>query len=311
MTRRGPASTDDPPPGHRQDPRPSADTVAAVIVTYHPDPGMADRVRPLVGQVAAIVIVDNGSSDVELIPVDAIERAELADSIRNGKNLGIATALNQGLAWAQKRGYAWVLTLDQDTTPGPDVVSEAARVFDAFPAPLPAVIGAGREAGSCTDDPGRPVACVITAGALHSVRAWAAIGRFREDFFIDYVDIEFCLRARTHGYAILVACRPTIRHAIGNPTRHRMAVWSFSASTTNHDPLRRYYITRNRVRVWRAYWRRESRYVAFDIRAAARELVKVILFETGRPLKLRGVLRGGIDGLRGVTGVAPRRVRPR
>jgi rhamnosyltransferase len=282
------------------DPRPSANSVVAVIVTYHPDPGLQDRVRPLVGQVGAIVVVDNGSRDAELASVDSLERDGVAVTIRNGRNLGIAVALNQGVAWAAEHGYAWAVTFDQDTTPGPDVVSEAARVFDAFPDPSPAVIGATWDPNWCAADPGRPEACVITAGALHSVRAWSALGRFREDFFIDYVDTEFCLRARANGYSVLVACRPTIRHAIGSPSRHETPFRSFTPS--NHNRVRRYYITRNRVHVWRTYWRSEPRYVAYDAKAAVKELVKLVLFEEDRRRKLRAIARGVRDGLRGVTG---------
>lgn len=290
----------------QRDPRPASESVAAVVVTYHPDPGLVERMRPLIGRVGALAVVDNGSNDLELASLDQLVRDGAVSVIRNGTNLGIAAALNQGFSWAEAQGYAWVLTLDQDTEPGPDVVSEAAKVFDAFPAPPPAVIGASSDVRDCDDVPGRPKECVITAGAVTSVAAWAAVGRFREDFFIDYVDIEFCLRARAHGLGVLICCRPTIRHSIGHPSRHRTRLRSFTS--TNHDRVRRYYITRNRVHVWRAYWRREPRYVLFDMRAATKELVKLVLFETDRSAKIRGILRGSIDGLRGVTGIGPRRI---
>lgn len=289
-------------PGSR-DPRPAVASVGAVIVTHHPETGLRERVRPLIGQVAAIVVVDNGSTAEEVGELDAMERDGMVASIRNGSNLGIAAALNQGLAWAADRGFTWALSLDQDTAPGSEVVSEAARVFDALSASRPAVIGASWEDGQCQEDPGQFEACVITAGALHSVQAWSDLGGFRDDFFIDYVDTEFCLRARARGYAVLIACRPTIRHSIGAPVHHSTPLRSFTS--TNHNRIRRYYITRNRIHVWKTYWRREPRYVAFDMQAATKELVKLVLFEDDRPGKLRALLLGAIDGLRGVTGRAP------
>ncbi len=281
------------------DARPALDNVAAVIVTHHPDVGLVERVRPLIGQVSAIVIVDNASSEAEFAPVDALERGGVAVSIRNDTNLGIATALNRGLSWAESNGYAWALTLDQDTAPGPDVVSEAARVFDAYPTPPPAAIGAGRSREKSEGAVGHVTDAIVTAGALHSIRLWASLGRFREDFFIDYVDVEFCLRARARGYAVLVGCRPTIQHEIGAPMRHETPFRSFTPS--NHNRIRRYYITRNRILVWRGYWRREPRYVSADIQAAVKEMIKLVLFEQDRPAKVRAVLRGHYDGLRGAT----------
>jgi len=299
MSGGSPASPDGLTSERVRDPRPSTESVAAVIVTYHPDAALADRVRPLIGQVGTILVVDNGSREMELAPLAVLVRDSLVDAIWNGRNLGVATALNQGLSWVADRGFAWALTLDQDTTPGPDLVAEAARVFDELSSPAPAVIGAT----SVTDavvDPGGAVTCVVTSGALHSVRAWATLGRFREDFFIDQVDIEFCLRARSKGYAILAARRPTVQHTIGHPTRHRTVLRSFTV--TNHDRVRRYYMTRNRIHVWRRYWRRETGYVTEDMRRAAKELVKLVLFETDRAGKVHATLRGGIDGLRGLTG---------
>jgi rhamnosyltransferase len=285
------------------DDRPLAATTAAVIVSFHPDAHLRDRLHPLIGQVDAILVVDNGSTGDQLAPLGPFIDAGKVHMIANGTNLGIATALNQGAAWAAAKGYDWFLTLDQDAAPGPDLVAEAARVFDAFPDSAPAVIGASSIGRGCAEDPGRAVRAVITAGALHAVSAWTAIGGFREDFFIDYVDVEYCLRARRSGYSVLLACRPTMEHVIGRPRTVKTIVRSFTPS--HHDPVRRYYITRNRIRVWRGYWRREPRYVAFDMNAAARELVKLLLFESRRGAKVRAVIRGMIDGIRGATGRAP------
>jgi rhamnosyltransferase len=309
MTEGGPASTNDPTMQSGRDPRPSANSVAAVIVTYHPDASLADRVRPLIGQVGAILIVDNGSSDSELASVDTLVREGVVGAIRNGRNVGVATALNQGLAWAEERGYSWALTLDQDTEPSPDVVPEAARVLETHGSHRIAVVGAGYHDGrpSRVRPPaaGYEVPAVITAGALHSLGVWQDLGGFRDDFFIDYVDVEFCLRARARGYAVFRSSRSTIRHAIGNPTTHQMGLRTFRP--TNHSRRRRYYITRNRIIVWLAYARREPRYVAHDVKASAKELVKLILFEDDRPAKLRSVARGAWDGIRGATGGATHR----
>lgn len=277
-------------------------SVLALIVTYHPDAGVGDHMRPLIGTVGAILFVDNGSHPDEIAPLELFARGCGADLLKNERNVGLATALNQGFRWAADRGFGWVLTLDQDTEPTSAVVPEAAKVLAAHANRRIAVVGAGygyRTVASSSPS-GSEVACAITAGALQSVRAWQHLGGFRDDFFIDYVDTEFCLRARAEGYAVFKAGRPTIRHAIGNPVTHDVGFRTFRPS--NHTHQRRYYITRNRVAVWRTFARREPKYVAYDVRASAKELVKLILFEGDRRRKLRAVLRGSLDGLRGVTG---------
>lgn len=295
------------------DPRPDASCVAALIVTYHPDPAFFSRMEALIGQVKSIVIVDNGSSDEELAPVRRLVAVGDAELILNGENRGQATALNQGFAWARDRRIPWVITFDQDTTPGASLVAAAASVFDA-PRSMPvAVVGAGwivspRHESTCNDPSGREVVWVVTSGALHSVEVWRATGQFRGDFFIDYVDIEYCLRARSAGYSIAQVCVTTMVHAYGEPTPRR--ILHKRVQPSNYSPARRYYNARNRLVVWRAYWRSETRFVATDVRAYAKEIIKLLLVEDQRRRKLRAIIRGVADAIQGVSGpLAPGRSR--
>jgi rhamnosyltransferase len=260
--------------------------------------------RPLIGTVGAILFVDNGSRADEIGRLEPFMRQDGVHVLRNDRNLGLATALNQGFRWAAGHGFAWVLTLDQDTQPSSAVVPEAARVLAANAHRRIAVVGAGYGGRPLAGLPptGADVACVITAGSLHSVSAWQQLGGFRDDFFIDFVDFEFCLRARRRGYVVMQASVPAIVHSIGRPSRRRLLVRSVTPS--HHDRARRYFITRNRILVWRRYWRHERRWVVSDAAAAMRELVKIVLYEADRPGKLRAVVRGMWDGIRGVSGQA-------
>jgi rhamnosyltransferase len=281
-------------------PTPAPSCVGAVFVTFHPDEDFADRVRAVVAQTGGILIIDNGSLEEELAPVRELLTDGVAEVVLNGRNVGLARALNQGLEWGRRWGFAWVVTFDQDSVPGPALVAEAGRMFDAHRDHPIAVIGAGWSsqpvAGSgCLDPDGIEASHVITSGSLHSVAIWGALGGFRDDLVIDYVDTEYCLRARSSGYLVLRGCVPTLSHSIGNPTRRWLVFREVTPS--NHSPARRYYITRNRILVWRIYWRREPRYVAHDMKAATKELVKLLLFESERPLKLRAMTRGLRDGL--------------
>ena len=228
-----------------------------------------------------------------------VERGEV-DARWNDSNLGLAVALDQGLEWASNRGVSWALLLDQDSSPGPGIVAEAARVL-ALAGPRPvAALGAGMTGSDTGGSPGaadwQEERVVITSGTLVSVEAWRALGGFRRDFFVDYVDLEFCLRGRAAGFRILRSLRPNIRHAIGHEQRRRL-LWR-SITVTHHDLARRYSIARNRTVVWRTYWRSETRFVLRDGWAFAKELVKVGLFESDGRAKLGAILVGFRDGAR-------------
>ena len=66
-----------------------------MVVTYHPGSDLCANLAALRAQVDELVVVDNGSRDMAVV-----ERAVAATGSRliaNGRNLGIAAALNQGL----------------------------------------------------------------------------------------------------------------------------------------------------------------------------------------------------------------------
>ena len=143
---------------------------------------------------------------------------------------------------------------------------------------------------------------VITSGSLVSLEAYRAIGPFREEFFIDYVDLEYCVRARARGYRILRARAALMNHVIGSPTQHQL-LWA-QKWTSNHSPDRRYYRARNdtvmlresgryRFGSWR--WKSFSRSV--------RTCKRVLLYERGKWAKIRAVLEGWWDGLHGRLGI--------
>jgi rhamnosyltransferase len=287
---------------------PAPDNVVAVIVLFQPESDAIHNVAALIGQVVRIVVIDNGSGPGAAATLNSMSKLPSVELIRNPVNVGIARALNQGAQAAMDLGADWLLTLDQDAAPGPGIVRVARGTFDAYPQPdRIAVIGstssvdpAGSTGVSGRKRPWIEVSTVITAGSFVSLAVYRPIGGFREDLFIDYVDVEFCLRARAKGYRVLASRAPAMTHRIGQPTERWIGLRA--VHPTNHSAVRRYYMTRNRFLVWRRYWRTDPRYVAKDIIASQKELLKLLLAEQDRVQKLRAMLAGIIDGTRGVTG---------
>lgn len=287
---------------------PAAENTVAVIVTLEPDREVVGHAETLAGQVVRIVVVDNGSGPDAAPILDALSALPSVEVIRNPVNLGIGHALNQGARAAMDSGAEWLLTLDQDAAPGPEIVRITGRACDGYPRlSRVAVIGSASRAdlarSSSAEGRTRPwieTRAVITAGSFIALAVFRAIGQYREDFFVDYVDIEFCLRARARGYRVLATRTPTMTHRIGQPTVRSIG-WR-AVTPTNHSAARRYYITRNRLLVWRRYCRTDARFIARDVLASQKELLKVLLFEEDRKAKVRAMLAGIKDGMRSVAG---------
>lgn len=297
-------------------PLPSPRTVCAVVVTYHPDSGFGDRMERVAKQVDQIVVVDNRSQGESVARIqEAVERLGI-HLIPNASNEGIARALNTGVRWASSQGYRWVLTLDQDTLAASDMVSSLADVFRNYPVPQQvAVIGSNYQdklsKPTSSENPiehgvfrGREMKTVMTSGSLVSVDAFTSTGGFRDDFFIDCVDHEYCLRARRRGYRVLITTKPVMEHGPGAPSEHRLLWKKFPVS--NHSVLRRYFMARNTTILVREFAIAEPGWILHYLWDSAKSLFLLCLFETHRMAKLKASIRGFVDGVLGRVSISVR-----
>jgi rhamnosyltransferase len=286
--------------------------VCAILVTYHPDAEFPARISRIATQAGALVIVDNGSDVAELGMIRRVASSPGASCIENGANLGIARALNLGIAGARAQGYRWALLLDQDTEAHAGMLRALIDARAAYPDPEQlAVIGAGFEASETLPAPdalaaaaGAPFAEVesaITSGSLVSLAAYDVIGPFRDEFFIDYVDTEYCVRARAKGFRVIVTRASLMSHAIGNPSAHR-TLWA-EKRTSNHSPDRRYYMARNDTVMLREHGRYALGLWALkSFGRRFRTARRILLYEDDKSGKLAALAAGWWDGVRGRMG---------
>ena len=283
--------------------------VCAILVSYHPDADLPRRVTRILAQAGALVIVDNGSGDEARAMLERIAADPRVSLELNAANLGVARALNLGVEQARASAFDWVLLLDQDSDLHDGMLRSLIEVHAAYPEPSRvAVIGAGfgedtrpaREPGAAWED----VESVITSGSLIPLAVHASVGPFRNEFFIDYVDSEYCFRARAQGYRVIRTTKSLMSHTIGAPTRHSML--GVSKWTTNHSPDRRYYIARNDTVMLREYG--GYRFGCWALKSLGRRLrtcKRIVLYKPSKARKIAAVFAGWWDGVRGRLG--PRR----
>ena len=283
--------------------RGAPDTVCAIVVTYFPDNEFNERLRALLPQVAQVVVVDNTPESnstpclAEVCPATA-----QVHLIKNETNKGISVALNQGLEYALRAGCRWILTLDQDTHCYPDMVDTLLRVARACQ-PQPAVVGGNyldlrnQRHKVPASGPGDFLTqkTVITSGSLVNAGFAAAIGGFREDYFIDQVDHEFCLRARAHGRKVVITRKPVMVHSVGKSGGVRVP---FLGILPNHPPQRKYYIARNTVVTVATYWRVEPQWCVRRLARLLLGLAEMAVLEEHRASKVLAFAAGVADGVR-------------
>jgi rhamnosyltransferase len=240
--------------------------VIAVVVTYQPGLDvLAELLNVLVKQVDSVIIVDNGSAiDVSLCFKQYSLRQ--VSVLRLGKNMGIAFAQNRGIELARGLEAQFVLLMDQDSIPEPGMVQallsatiqKAAgavgpRYLDARqenPPPFIRIRGLRLERCACpTSDAIVPVDYLIASGCLIPMAVLNQVGGMREDLFIDYVDIEWGLRARRFGYQSYGVCGGGMTHCLGDDP-----IEFLSKKLPLHSPLRHYYHFRNAVLLYKERW---------------------------------------------------------
>jgi rhamnosyltransferase len=281
-------------------------SILAIVVTYYPGSGFAERFERLAGQVDAVLIVDNNSSPEAVSMLrEAAARLEM-HLIRNSDNLGVAAALNVGVAYAIANGYQWALLFDQDTAPGDNMVEGLREAYHAFlRTEKIAVIGSNYKeslngrlhfpAPATNGCSWREHRTVITSGSLVSLRAYREIGPFRDEFFADCVDHEYCLRARSKGFKVIMTTKPLMIHGVGQATSHRL-LWK-DVHPTNHSAWRHYYMIRNHTLLIRDYVLTEPVWAFTTLYALCKSVMVSYLFEEDNFKKMTFCVLGLWDGL--------------
>ncbi|MDQ6524204.1 glycosyltransferase [Nocardioides sp. LHD-245] len=280
-----------------------------VVPLYTPGSEVRAAVAAMAAQ-APLILVDDGSGPAFDKILDELRRLQGVHLIARPTNDGIATALNHGVRRAIDLGADVVITMDQDCLPAPGFVS---AIRDAVSAATGHVaIGPGRlngepvAPGAGTGTSAVPVTCIFQAGMTMRADTFELLGGLDESLFIDAVDTDLCLRLRALGGEVLVVPDLDLTHALGaSDAARRVQLGPFRPTATFHSPERRYYITRNTLRVIARHAPHEPRWAAMATRRLAAATALAMTVEDCRPAKLAAITAGLVDALRRRTGPRP------
>ncbi|MCR4464979.1 glycosyltransferase family 2 protein [Burkholderia sp. SCN-KJ] len=285
----------------------------AVVVFYNPDAACVERANRLAKQLRCVV-VDNSPT---MRGAKNLGLAESIEYLPNGENKGIGAALNRGVAALIDEGYEAAFVFDQDSEPSPMLLTELSRVIAKANIDFVKIALAGpayddaRLGGVapfvrfrvCRLERVTPaghdlidVDFLITSGSCINLRYWAEIGGMDESLFIDFVDLEWCVRAKYRGFRVVGVPWVTMQHELGEePVR------ILGRTYPMHNPLRHYYLFRNAVALFRrgyVPWQwKSSEVLKLPVRLAI-----YALFPKQAKEHWRMAWRGLLDGLRGKAG---------
>lgn len=278
---------------------------AAIVVTYFPDELVTVRIQALLMQFSKVFVVDNSAPRTAANPLELLHDDRIHIRL-NSSNLGLATALNQGMRDALDHGYAWGVTFDQDTLASQNLLETLIKIQNSI-GRVRLIIGSnyhdvcrGKLRSVC-QALWQTRKTVITSGMLFPLSPAQHIGGFRDDYFIDSVDHEFCLRARAHNFQIAMSCDPLMEHTIGNVPAYSIG-WLRNFMPYNHPPQRKYYMIRNTLRTVGLYWSWEPLWCLRQLIRLNVEFAAAVLFEDRRREKLAACITGLRHALQGRAG---------
>lgn len=269
--------------------------IAAVVVLFNPDVDVVQNISSYIACVEKVYIIDNSNFSNEHL-FRTLPFTDSLEYVFNNGNLGIAKALNIGCELAIKAGMQWVLTMDQDSrflNLDSKIISPVLNTVDShIVLYYPNVLLEGVVYDRYIMENNEPI-IVMTSGNFINLKAYQIVAGFDDKLFIDYVDIDYCLKLRAAGYAIALLPDAYLAHELGQSKS--VTLLTFKAIVTNHSSLRRYYITRNRLYVSKKYKTVSSVFTKTEKRIFINDLLKILLFEDQKISKLKSIFRGYKD----------------
>lgn len=269
--------------------------VCGVVILYNPQIDVVNNINTYINQVSNLLVIDNSDLPINEFLLEQIKSIHNTLYISNHQNVGIAAALNIGAKKALELGSEYLLTMDQDSTVSENLVNEMLFAFskdENIAILTPFVIH--------PQNPRKPNSVqlqeetiAMTSGCMMRLSIFKAVGEFLEYLFIDYVDHEFSLRVLSDGYKIFQVNNVFVYHTLGSIEKRRLML--MKVFPTNHNPLRLYYRTRNRLYVYKKYGEKFPEYVREDRKSFIRELLKIILYEKNKIKKLNMIVLGFFD----------------
>lgn len=277
--------------------------VCAIIVTHNYNYNdLKACIKSIINQVKEIIIVDNASLEANQL-IDIINGYDDISIKFNNKNLGIAAALNIGIKLAAKKKYKWILSLDQDSNCKEFFIEKLLSAYENLPPTVQN--GVGMVVPNWVDinlknsdlesesDKIYEIQSAITSGAIYKSEIFDKVGLFEEKLFIDQVDHEFCLRLNLQNYKILKIESCILNHKLGDSISKKFIMWN--VVVTNHSPVRRYYITRNRIYVANKYKYNYPKLRVSCIKKILKDLLLIITYEGKKIEKVKMIIKGIYD----------------
>jgi rhamnosyltransferase len=281
-------------------------TVAAGIVHFNETRDFSISLSRIVSQVDHLIIVDNNSDDQWKRNLSETVKpyGSKVEVIWSEKNVGCSGGHNLFIKKLLTRNDEWMVFFNLDSLIDDDFVMKLRKGHAALESEGYRLGGVGpiyfdtpAAKASATQFHTGPllVESVITSGHFMRMSIFQAGYLFNEQFFVDYVDHEFCLRLSRDGFQFFLLPSVQMVHTLGSIQSYRLLGRSFFSY--NYGAFRIFDQYRGRVCLYKNYFLSHWGWVKDDFLAAIKNILKVLLFESNKLVKLKAFCRGICAGI--------------
>ncbi|EPC3745739.1 rhamnosyltransferase, partial [Salmonella enterica] len=242
-------------------------SVAAVLVTFNPDLNIFQEViNTISSQIKYLIVIDNYSRN-RLDIKRFLNEKDGVILLSQNNNIGLAAAQNIGIEYVKDNLNAThVILFDQDSIIEPcfisnlvneelELINKGVKVGAIGPGfydpnnnevyPATVYLGPFIKHVKLGDNPVEAT-FLIASGCLINMDVLKNVGGMLEDLFIDYIDVEWSLRAKKFGYKLFITSKASMAHTIGDK---RISL--FGRTISCHNSFRRYFLVRNSFKMLR------------------------------------------------------------
>ncbi|MDU6157356.1 glycosyltransferase family 2 protein [Acinetobacter pittii] len=240
--------------------------IAVIVVLYYPDLDHLNTfIKSLAKQSDLIFLIDN-------TPRDGIDFSKIDDICSNVKckyiplfdNYGIAYAHNVGIKEFKESDCNYVVIFDQDSSVQQDFIMDLFIAYKNLSHKCDKIAAIGpafRDTKTGLISPAIRLSglkvnrvfisndvdytqsdYIISSGTLISRNSINIIGDMLSELFIDYVDVEWGLRAKKLGYKCFIVNNVVMSHTIGDQSKYVPIIKRY---VNIHSDFRKYFLLRN------------------------------------------------------------------
>jgi rhamnosyltransferase len=191
-----------------------------------------------------VFIIDNSETETSL---EQFSRYENLTYVWNKINLGLSAALNIGIKKCiESDDCTHIALFDQDSNPDTmmfqNMYSFLKKSNEGIAAVGPRIIDI-KHPTTLNFSHFEIVDIAITSGTLFPRNIFEKVGLMDETLFIDYIDYEWCLRAKSKHYKIVRVNDALLYHNMGDSSINILGIFK----PLHVSKIRCYYIIRNQL----------------------------------------------------------------